>query len=348
MSDSAKKTDLFKRVYKRAAMPGFTTHYIIGQEGFYNLPEGRLKDIIRKNPSIYHLGTQGPDLFFYNAVLLRHRGYKNIGIWMHEFHICEFVECMLRFAQKAPTMEQHDMSIAYMTGYMNHCIADAIVHPYVYGRIGYDPKHKGKQKRSSTTLHCRLENDIDTILLEAYRQQKPSEFDQASTFSLTKEEKLYLSDFLCNAINETYYPERFGNTFSITRGIVRRSIYMMRIGLKALADPKEKKSRRIGFIESKFRMQPLASSKLVTDRVSDVAWALNTGHEIWSNPWDRSMLSNESFEDLLEQVDMKVHECYLLIDGFLSGSIGQEEAKKLFWERFGNYSLHSGLTAGIQ
>ena len=45
-------------------MPGFTTHYIIGQEGFYNLPDCRLKEIIGRNPSVYHLGAQGPDLFF--------------------------------------------------------------------------------------------------------------------------------------------------------------------------------------------------------------------------------------------------------------------------------------------
>ena len=328
-------------------MPGFTTHYIIGQEAYYNLPEGRLKSVIKKYPSIYHLGVQGPDLFFYNAVLLRHRGNKNIGIWMHEFHISEFVESMLRASEATPSEQKRDMAVAYAAGYMSHCIADAIVHPYVYGRIGYDPKHKGRKKRSATTLHCRLENDIDAILLEAYRHMKPSEFDQASTFSLSFEERMYLCDFISGSINETYYPERFGNTFSITRGIVSRSIYMMRIGLRALADPNEKKKRRIGFLESKLRMAPLASSKLVTDSVSDVKWALNADHEIWVNPWDRSMLSNDSFEDLLEKVDMKTHECFMLLDQFLEAGSQDEGKLEELISCFGNYSLHSGLLAGV-
>ena len=341
-------------------MPGFTTHYIIGQEGFYNLPEGRLKDIIERNPSIYHLGAQGPDLFFYNAILLRHRGYKNIGIWMHEFHISEFVEALARLSEQklqgqipqgSPaelrSQSEYEMGIAYMAGYMSHCIADAIIHPYVYGRIGYDPKRNKKVNRRATSLHCRLENDIDAILLEVYRQQKPSEFDQASAFSLSKAEKAYLSDFLCTAINQTYYPERFGNTFSITRGIVRRSIYMMHLGLRAIYDPREKKKRKIGYLESKFRMEPLASSKLVTDRVSDVPWALNLYHEIWVNPWDRSMISNDSLEDLLEKVDVKVHECFLMLDDLISGKEPFDEQLPRLIETFGNYSLHSGLSAGV-
>ena len=329
-------------------MPGFTTHYIIGQEGFYNLPDCRLKEIIGRNPSVYHLGAQGPDLFFYNAVLLRHRGHKNIGIQMHEFHISEFVESMLLFADKIDDDSSKEMAITYAAGYMSHCIADAIMHPYVYGRIGYDPKKKGKVRRTATGLHCQLENDIDAILLQGYRQQKPSEFDQATAFSLDQKEKAFLSVFLCDTINETYYPERYGNTFSITTGVVSRSIYAMKLGLRALADPKEKKKKKIGFFESALRMQPLASSKLVTDNVSDLRWALNTDHEIWVNPWDKSMLSDESFEELLEKVDMKLHECYLLLDSYLESKKDQKQERlELLIRNFGNYSMHSGLMAGL-
>lgn len=326
-------------------MPGFTTHYIIGQESVLNLPDNRLRAILRKYPSVFHLGVQGPDLFFYNAVLLRHRGRKNIGIWMHEFHISEFVECMLLFSEHASSQEEAEIAIAYAAGYMSHCIADSIIHPYVYARIGYDPKKKGRGKGGQTGLHCQLENDIDAILLEAFRQQKPSEFDQASTFSIDKRERIFLSKFLCDTINETYFPERFGNSFNITSGIVSRSIYAMKLGVRVFSDPKEKKKQKIGFFESLLHIQPIASQKLVTDSVTDVAWSLNTSHELWTNPWDKSIISNESFEDLFEKVEQKSYECYLQLDSFLSTK--KESELKALIDSFGNYSLHSGLHAGI-
>ena len=325
-------------------MPGFTTHYLIGQESVFNLPECSLRKILRKHPDIYHLGVQGPDLFFYNAALFRHRGRKNIGIWMHEFHISEFIECMLLYAGKAEDRDQQEMAISYAAGYMSHCIADSIIHPYVYARIGYDPKSK-KARRGSTSLHCQLENDIDAILLEVFRQQKPSEFDQASTFSLTREERRFLAAFLCDTINETYYPERYGNSFSITSGVVARSIVAMRLGVKVFSDPEEKKKRKIGFFESMLHIKPVASSKLVTDNVTDVAWSLNTGHELWTNPWDKSLISDESFEELLEQVEKKTHECFMLLNDYVSEK--EEPRLNALLDSFGNYSLHSGLHAGV-
>ena len=80
-------------------MPGFTTHYIFGMKAYNDMPFTPLKHTIAKYRWLYQLGLQGPDMFFYNIPILRHRDYRN--------------------------------------GFINHYIADSICHPYVYGRIGY-------------------------------------------------------------------------------------------------------------------------------------------------------------------------------------------------------------------
>ena len=54
-------------------MPGFTTHYILGMKAYNDMPQNNLKFIIAKYRWLYQLGLQGPDMFFYNLPILRHR-----------------------------------------------------------------------------------------------------------------------------------------------------------------------------------------------------------------------------------------------------------------------------------
>ena len=75
-------------------MPGFTTHYLLGVRVFNDMPNNPLKRIISKYRWLYQLGLQGPDMFFYNIPILRHRDYRNVGSYMHENHVHDFfVSC---------------------------------------------------------------------------------------------------------------------------------------------------------------------------------------------------------------------------------------------------------------
>ncbi len=60
-------------------MPGFTTHYLLGVKAYNDLPNNQLRRIISKYRWLYQLGLQGPDMFFYNIPILRHRDYRNVG-----------------------------------------------------------------------------------------------------------------------------------------------------------------------------------------------------------------------------------------------------------------------------
>ena len=68
-------------------MPGFTTHYILGVKAYGELENSGLKHIISKYRWLYQLGLQGPDMFFYNIPILRHRDYRNVVSYMHEIHV---------------------------------------------------------------------------------------------------------------------------------------------------------------------------------------------------------------------------------------------------------------------
>ena len=208
-------------------MPGFTTHYIFGMKAYNDMPFTPLKHTIAKYRWLYQLGLQGPDMFFYNIPILRHRDYRNVGSYMHEHKVNAFFECCLRRIGTIRSRQQQEEAISYLAGFINHYIADSICHPYVYGRIGYPVDAPTSMHHG---MHAHLENELDAILLWKFKHKKPSEFNQAATICLNGQEIQFLSRFLSRCINETYYPITERNIFQVTEGMVTRSVYAIRSG----------------------------------------------------------------------------------------------------------------------
>lgn len=322
-------------------MPGFTTHYIFGMKAYNHLPNNQLKYIIAKYRWLYQLGLQGPDIFFYNIPILRHRDYRNVGSYMHEHHIQKFFSCYLHNLNQIHSRQQREEGLAYFCGYLCHYIGDSICHPYVYGRIGYDAKHPTNHTHG---LHAALENDIDALLLMKYKKKKPSQFNQAATICLNGMETQFISHFLSKCINETYYPLTFENNFQVTPAMVHRSIVAMRFGVRTLADPSGRKKNSIAFVENIFMKNPIAANKIVTDQVSDVRSVLNLDHEIWCNPWDLRLASKASFPELFRQTLLKCSNVYGIINMMIAMPLhDQEDILKRLMDELGSYSYHSGL-----
>lgn len=131
-------------------MPGFTTHYVLGMKAYNDMPQNNLKFIIAKYRWLYQLGLQGPDMFFYNLPILRHRDHRNVGSYMHEHHVNYFFRCCFMQLSRIGSRQQREEGLAYMCGFICHYIGDSICHPYVYGRIEYDVNHPGSITTDST------------------------------------------------------------------------------------------------------------------------------------------------------------------------------------------------------
>lgn len=322
-------------------MPGFTTHYLLGVKVFNDLPNTPLKRIISKYRWLYQLGLQGPDMFFYNIPILRHRDYRNVGSYMHESHVIGFFVSCLNHLSLIESRQQREQAISYLSGYFCHYIGDSVCHPYIYGRIEYDVNDSGNYHHG---LHAMLENDLDALLLMKYKKKKPSQFNQAATICLNGQETQFISHFLSECINEAYYPLNYRNNFQVTPKMVSRSIFAMRLGCRTLADPGGRKKNSIEFVESLFRRTPLASQKLVTDLPPDLVFSMNLNHEVWSNPWDRRLTSNASFPELFHRAITKCGNVFFLLNEELASPFSLEnlDHNKLLKE-LGNYSYHSGL-----
>ncbi|MDO4265556.1 MAG: zinc dependent phospholipase C family protein [Eubacteriales bacterium] len=328
-------------------MPGFTTHYIIGIKSLSEFPPGAFQDVLKQHRYIYQLGLQGPDIFFYNIPLARHRNHRNIGVFMHEAHIETFFRTLFLAISDIEDDQKRGQAIAYAAGYICHYVGDSIIHPYVYARIGHDPKQKGSEKSRTTSLHCQLENDIDAILLYRYRQKRPSEFNQATSILLSPSEKKFLSQFLSSVITKAYYPSIYDKKYYVSPGVVARSIWATQIGCRMLSDPLERKKQKINYIETLLGRSPIVSNKLVTDSISDMRWALNSEHEYWANPWDRSLVSSQSFPELFQIALGKCRDCFFQLSQLSEKPLpwSEEDIRPLLTV-LGNYSFHSGLPVG--
>ena len=322
-------------------MPGFTTHYIMGMKAYNDMGYQPLKHIIAKYRWLYQLGLQGPDIFFYNIPILRHRDYRNVGAYMHEHHVNDFFRCYLTHLGDLKSRQQREQGISYLAGFLCHYVGDSICHPYVYGRIGYDISNPSTHHHGQ---HASLENDIDALLLQKYKKKKPSQFNQAATICLNGMEIQFISRFLSKCINETYYPLSYRNNYQVTARMIHRSILAIRFGCRTLADPYGKKKNKIEFVENIFLKNPVASNKLVTDTVADPAWSLNLRHETWCNPWNKQIASQASFPDLFKQSLSKLDTIYYMINSLVDGTPGVDPVSlgRLLNE-IGNYSYHSGL-----
>lgn len=324
-------------------MPGFTTHYLFGVKAYNDQPNNYLKHVISKYRWLYQLGLQGPDIFFYNIPILRHRDYRNVGSHMHDSHVNAFFRTCLRKISEITSRQQREQAIAYYAGFLCHYIADSVCHPYIYGRAHADGK--GLHAHG---LHAELENDIDALLLWKFKKKKPSEFNQTATICLNGQELQFISRFLSCCINETYYRVTEKNSFQVSEGMVYRSIYAIRFGGRILSDPAGHKHDTIRFFENIILPHPVASKKLVTDRKPEnVRKTLNLDHEVWVNPWDHRLASTASFLDLYRQTLQKCKLVYYHLNALLSDSTPLCEADwEIFLGELGNFSYHSGLDVG--
>lgn len=326
-------------------MPGFTTHYLFGVKAYNSQPNHYLKHVISKYRWLYQLGLQGPDIFFYNVPILRHRDYRNVGSYMHDYHVNDFFRTCLREISEITSKQQREQAISYFAGFLCHYISDSICHPFVYGRIHAESNGKGLHVHG---LHAELENDIDAILLMKFKKKKPSAFNQTATICLNGQELQFISRFLSRCINETYYPITERNNFQVSEGMVRRSVYAIRFGGRILSDPAGRKHDTIRFVEKITIRQPVASKKLVTDRKPEnVRKILNMEHEVWINPWDKRLASTDSFVDLYRKTLNKCDHVYQNLNSLLTNpDFLRESDLKPFLAELGNFSYHSGLDVG--
>ena len=114
-------------------MPDYFTHLAAAWQ-IYSRLEARYRNLIC-NDTLYLLGAQGGDVFFFYGLSYRH----NAGRYLHRLPAAEIFE----------KLSKNDKS--YCAGWATHYALDSAIHPYVYA---YEHTHKG------ILLHRKYEADL--------------------------------------------------------------------------------------------------------------------------------------------------------------------------------------------
>ena len=144
-------------------MPGLITNYLFGERSYQLLSPNYLKEIIRKNPNAYHMGLQGPDIFFYYLNPYMRKRKNNICNILHEKSTGAFLDNLLEYTIVLET-EDREICLAYIAGFFCHYALDTHTHPYLYARMQQD-LNDYPERRYEAFYYRRSETLMDPLLL---------------------------------------------------------------------------------------------------------------------------------------------------------------------------------------
>lgn len=270
-------------------MPGFATHYLFGVSTIQKQKHSELYAHIQHHPTVYGLGLQGPDVFFYYAPDFL-RPMNNPGVAAHRERTGHFLHYLLESRKLFPKSSDREIATVYIQGFIGHYTLDTTCHPYIYARTHYVPEDGTYYGR-----HVYLETDIDAFLLAQYKKVLPSEFYQARTIRLTDKECRVVAAIL-HYVYDSVFPE-----IHVSHRHMEKAVRFMELAVGVLHDPTGKKKALVRMVERHFPGYAYASPLIASDDLRFTRDPMNLSRKLWRNPWKKSDASRETFFELLKK-----------------------------------------------
>lgn len=320
-------------------MPGFKSHYLFGRNTLTQFSPNQNEQYLIKYPQSFHLGLQGPDVFFYHLpswILYK----ENIGNVIHHSSSTSFIDALIQARNSMINKNAKAICDAYICGFIGHYTFDTFCHPYIY----YRTKNHEHQDEPlyDFGIHVFLETDIDNAMLRHYTHMKPSEFAMGSTIQLSISERTIISLLLYKAI-KIAFPSKRVMLFHI-----RGAIKSMKILNDLMCDPTGFKKKLVRTIERFILGHAFISAMIPSDNLVMYKDPCNLRHKEWKNPWAPTINSTESIYDLSDKAskvfERRIH--YYSNSNTLSRSLSNEEKTKnlnMLYEDLGDISYITGL-----
>lgn len=325
-------------------MPGFATHYLFGVTTMQKQKHTPLYAPVHQHPTVYGIGLQGPDIFFYYLPDVL-PAEMNPGTAAHRERTGRFLYYLIQSRRLFDKPDEREIAYAYILGFLGHYTLDTTCHPYIFGRTHYDPKDISYYGR-----HVYLETDIDAFLLAHYKKMLPSEFRQSDSIRLTSKECRIVAGILYYTYRNVF-PELKLSYFHIYT-----AIRFLRIALFGLRDPSGKKKSLVRLVERQTVGYAYISPLIPSDRLRFTLDSMNFSHKRWRNPWKKTDTSRESFFDLMQRArtryQKRISLCEQLFQYDEAGSAEQKSPSdasscralvKQLIQEIGNKSYSSGL-----
>lgn len=274
-------------------MPGFKTHYLFGRNTIASIRPNEDEMYLVTHPQAFHLGLQGPDVFFYRA--LNWIGRKNIGNIIHHENTTAFFMAMIDTRNHMIHKKDRAICDAYISGFIGHYTLDTYVHPYIFWRTKNEDHRAKHDDLYDFGLHVFLETDIDNAILRHYLHMKPTAFAMGDTIALSLREHAVLSVLLYSSIKKAFPNEK------VFLFDIRHSLDAMKIEANLMKDPTGFKKKMVRAIERIFFGHAIISGMIPSDTVVKYHDPCNMKHMPWKNPWNKNVPHNESVYELMDK-----------------------------------------------
>lgn len=307
-------------------MPDIWTHILCGNEAIEGIEDNELKCEIKKSTSLFNLGAQGPDIFYYyrfwNGI---NKNPKNLGRLMHTCETGEFFIHGLYFLSKINNDSDYIKMLIYLSGFMCHFTLDSICHPYIYYNAEKESIIKNEDYLRNS-YHKKLEIIIDTLLLENKTGIKSFQCPAYKEIDVGEEMPPVILNFLKSTVDNLY-----GIKISLSQ--INNAYRDMKTGLRILHDPKRIKVSILSILEKVLRCPDKYTCAIYPVSISKENDYLNTNHSVWNHPFDYSEENSSSFYELFAQSVVKARVMINMSLNFLSGKADRKELGNIFTNR---------------
>lgn len=319
-------------------MPGFMTHYLFGIKNIKHLERTNECSMLRQSidayKTVFQLGLQGPDIFFYHLGSQLQRIHP--GSIVHTRSTGDFLKCLIEAAELFWDEHERQAARAYAAGFIGHYVLDLHMHPYVYCMTGAGAVLKEKGYAD----HIGLESDIDAGLLMRYMRRLPSEFPYGKTIAFDGETRRTVAAILYYAYR-VVFPE-----LSLTKGFFARAIRSMQVGTMLTYNPHNYKRQIMSKAERLLLGHLAVSTVIPADHIKCNEDPLNLKHKRWHNPWKRSEYSDNSVPQIIQKASGKYQEALKRLDLLYQSEEFEDqydECMESVCQYIGQKSFHSGL-----
>ena len=259
----------------------------------YNkLDKSTVQEAIAKHPNAYLLGSNGPDILFYFKVFPwedqeENKRVADYGSLVHENNINLFFNKAVMFIQAMKDQERQAILTSYLAGHLMHWSLDALAHPFVFyrsGEIANDTKY----------WHFRYESMIDALMVTYYKRKDLASLKAYRLVNVDKEERRVIASFYQMMLLDVFEVKEEAQ-------VIEESISGFKNILHFLYDPHYLVTPILKGLESLMDAEWKFSSHSVNPRIDAQYDVLNLKKELWANPTDLTMTSNDSFIELYEK-----------------------------------------------
>lgn len=271
-------------------MPAATTHVEMAKDVLRTAPY--LESMIT-DKQMFYLGSQGPDLLFFNRASILPGSTKKYGNLMHVDKVPEVIAYFERYATKSEKLK------SYFLGYLCHYCLDSTVHPLVYAIAHAKHKENGIQEGE---IHVGLESEIDVWLL-AQRGRSIASYDVYKYLKIDADGKKQLAEMYHNMFMDVFH-------ISITEKHLQQAIQDVPFYTRILAPGKWKQKSIYAFENMMLKgNHAITAMMLYGTKIEDI---INLDHKTYVMPWDENETIHASFPELYGKAVLKAQN--LLLD----------------------------------